>query len=538
MSKIYEALKQAEQQRAAGQRDASADLSARLDAEYEALRSALEQCQAQLDGLATQIASAADQTTGQAVDLQDRLSKVESESAGANHRVDRTAETFASAVATLHARIDQIGQRVDAALNAAQQEVGHLRSRVDDTLGEWNKRVEGLVAEVRSLFDGDLPGLDEVRRNVMQLEHRQEQSSDSLRAALAAASVRLDAASQQIEALSARMNAQADLLQRTEASHATAEASVRSLNERIGEIVDRMEMAGLEQEAQWRALQGSTEEMAVRLDKSQQQAAELQANLTSRAATLVAGTEEQQRKFVATLEGLQRQVEALAAEKAALREAIAAQGRQIAEAMQVHRSSLTAAIEAQIEPLRAAHGEASTRLQEQTKTPASPSGLRIQKNRANRPETSTPTPSRSHVTLTTRVPDGSRRRPWLGTAAFCGLVLAGVLLLSRLMTTARGVSRSGATAQSFAGLQDPVLADRFASGVKALQHGEYAAAEKAFGDVIAARPGCVEARNNLAVALDEQRRREAAIEQLREALRIQPDYERARTNLERLESGS
>jgi chromosome segregation ATPase len=82
---------------------------------------------------------------------------------------------------------------------------------------------------------------------------------------------------------------------------------------------------------------------------------------------------------------------------------------------------------------------------------------------------------------------------------------------------------------------DPAVAAQFARGLEALQQGDVEAAERAFRAVIAVRPDAIEARNNLAVVLAEQRRLDAAVEQLHEALRIRPDYERAQANLTRLE---
>jgi len=70
-----------------------------------------------------------------------------------------------------------------------------------------------------------------------------------------------------------------------------------------------------------------------------------------------------------------------------------------------------------------------------------------------------------------------------------------------------------------------------------LRHGDFASAEKTFREVVAICPKCVEARNNLAVALDQEQKRDAAVEQLREAVRIRPDYRRALENLERLQGG-
>lgn len=82
---------------------------------------------------------------------------------------------------------------------------------------------------------------------------------------------------------------------------------------------------------------------------------------------------------------------------------------------------------------------------------------------------------------------------------------------------------------------DDVSAAKFAQGLAALQAGDLEKAERLFRDAVALRPGSAEARNNLAVVLVEQRRFDAAAEQLREALRLQPDYERARANLNRIE---
>lgn len=141
----------------------------------------------------------------------------------------------------------------------------------------------------------------------------------------------------------------------------------------------------------------------------------------------------------------------------------------------------------------------------------------------------------SGAAVRSRPPIVPQRAQWpLWLLAACGVLttLSGLflLLVRNPMAPAPTAPRSVSSAS-----EDPAVAAQFARGLEALQRGEVEAAERAFRAVIAIRPDGVEARNNLAVVLAEQRRMDAAIEELREALRLQPEYERARSNLSRIE---
>lgn len=96
-----------------------------------------------------------------------------------------------------------------------------------------------------------------------------------------------------------------------------------------------------------------------------------------------------------------------------------------------------------------------------------------------------------------------------------------VTLLACVLTAlvARG------TAQAAAKTED------FALGLAALSVRDFGAAEQRFRAVIAADPRAYEAYNNLAVACAEQGEDEAAAAALQAAVRLRPDYERARQNL-------
>lgn len=74
----------------------------------------------------------------------------------------------------------------------------------------------------------------------------------------------------------------------------------------------------------------------------------------------------------------------------------------------------------------------------------------------------------------------------------------------------------------------------FAAGLEALSAGDLAAASRSFYRVSESQPECAEAHNNLAVVFFEQGRIDEAEVQLRAALRVNPDYQLARRNLERL----
>jgi len=82
----------------------------------------------------------------------------------------------------------------------------------------------------------------------------------------------------------------------------------------------------------------------------------------------------------------------------------------------------------------------------------------------------------------------------------------------------------------------PAGRETFTTGLDALARGDLRAATIAFEDLVRAQPDCAEARNNLAVVLVEQGRVEEAAEQLRRAVALSPDYQRARFNLARAEA--
>ena len=82
----------------------------------------------------------------------------------------------------------------------------------------------------------------------------------------------------------------------------------------------------------------------------------------------------------------------------------------------------------------------------------------------------------------------------------------------------------------------PAGRDAFAAGLEALGRGDLAGAATRFEALVHQQPACAEARNNLAVVLVEQGRLEEAADQLRHAVEAEPNYHRARLNLERVET--
>ena len=75
----------------------------------------------------------------------------------------------------------------------------------------------------------------------------------------------------------------------------------------------------------------------------------------------------------------------------------------------------------------------------------------------------------------------------------------------------------------------------FAAGLQALNSGDLDTARARFEELVNEQPNCMEARNNLAVVLFEMGRPEEADAQLRQAVELDPDYRRARSNLRRVE---
>jgi hypothetical protein len=76
----------------------------------------------------------------------------------------------------------------------------------------------------------------------------------------------------------------------------------------------------------------------------------------------------------------------------------------------------------------------------------------------------------------------------------------------------------------------------YTEALEALGGGDLSTSARLLLALLDAQPDCAEARNNLAVVFVEQGRFEDAAEQLRAALRVRPDYQLARRNLERLDA--
>ena len=75
----------------------------------------------------------------------------------------------------------------------------------------------------------------------------------------------------------------------------------------------------------------------------------------------------------------------------------------------------------------------------------------------------------------------------------------------------------------------------FAAGLEALSRGDLQTAFARFEELVKEQPDCTEARNNLAVVLFEMGLPEEADKQLRQAVELNPDYQRARFNLRKVE---
>ena len=76
----------------------------------------------------------------------------------------------------------------------------------------------------------------------------------------------------------------------------------------------------------------------------------------------------------------------------------------------------------------------------------------------------------------------------------------------------------------------------FAEGLEALSRGDMHTAFARFEKLVQEQPDCAEARNNMAVVLFEMGLPEEADKQLRQAVELNPDYQRARSNLRRVEA--
>jgi hypothetical protein len=74
---------------------------------------------------------------------------------------------------------------------------------------------------------------------------------------------------------------------------------------------------------------------------------------------------------------------------------------------------------------------------------------------------------------------------------------------------------------------------QFTEGLEALDRGDLAVAARKFTTLVQAQPDCPEAHNNLAVVQVEQGLLREAVVELRRALELRPDYDRARVNLQR-----
>jgi hypothetical protein len=108
-----------------------------------------------------------------------------------------------------------------------------------------------------------------------------------------------------------------------------------------------------------------------------------------------------------------------------------------------------------------------------------------------------------------------------GVPLLVGALWAGVVVL--------GCSRAVAECQA-SGRRS------YTQALEALGSGDLSQSARLLLALLESQPECAEVRNNLAVVFAEQGRLEDAREQLREALRVRPDYQLARRNLERLDA--
>ncbi len=246
MSKIYEAIKQAEQERA-GQRDLVNEIVSRFAAEQDALDVALGECRAQL------------------AELRGRLEKFEAENGSANQRIDRTAESFASAIGTLHGRLDDVGHQIEAGAQEAHENVGNLQGLVNTTIEDWNKRLAALADEVRSMLEGNAPAVEELRHGVARLRQLQAQSSDELHALIETVRLRAGDATQRIDALGGRLQTQDELLRSLEKAHVAFEAVLSAFESQVHELAEQSHASTIEQEKLRNGLRDSNEDIAGQL---------------------------------------------------------------------------------------------------------------------------------------------------------------------------------------------------------------------------------------------------------------------------------
>jgi chromosome segregation ATPase len=246
MSKIYEAIKQAEQQRAS-QRDVVTEIVSRLAAEEDALDVALGECRAQL------------------AELRDRLEKFEAENGTANQRIDRTAESFASAIGTLRGRLDDVGHQLEAGVQKTHEDVGNLQGLVNTTIEDWNKRLAALVDEVRSRLEGNAPAVEELRHGVARLRQLQAQSSDELHALIETARLLAGDATQRIDALGGRLQTQDELLRSLEKAHVAFEAVLSASQSQVHDLAEQSHASAIEQEKLRNGLRDSNEDIAAQL---------------------------------------------------------------------------------------------------------------------------------------------------------------------------------------------------------------------------------------------------------------------------------
>ena len=124
-----------------------------------------------------------------------------------------------------------------------------------------------------------------------------------------------------------------------------------------------------------------------------------------------------------------------------------------------------------------------------------------------------------------------------------GLVVASLGTVAAIRWQGTSIGRSVTSRRAELPQQPPASAPQrslsasaFQSGVEALSRGDLPAAAQMFDDLVASEGGSAEVRNNLAVVLAERGQIDAAAEQLRRALELRPDYQRARLNLERIQA--